>query len=621
MTSASSILADLRRKGVELAACDGTLHYKGRRAILTPEILATLAKYKPALLAALEEENKPSYTLVQHPDQLIMVCQAIDESAVVYVDTETTGLNPRQHRVRLLSLATDRGTFLIDCFVVSPQSLWERLAEKTLVGHNLAFDLAFLAPMGFTPGVVKDTMLLSQLVFAGKKEKHTLAACAERELGKRLAKELQTADWSRELTPEKLQYAALDVDILPPLLRALGRKISAGRLEKVAELEHGCLLALVWLSQSGMPFSVESWLKLAEEAKQEADRLASELDSTAPTPPQRSLFGGGWNWDSPAQVLQAFQAAGITLEKTDDDTLAKLDHPMAMLLRKYREARKRCTTYGRDWLKNVAENGRVYANWKQVGAAATGRMSCKQPNLQQIPRGEYRHCFRAPPGRVLVKADYSQIELRIAAKVSADASMLEAYQDGQDLHTLTAKLILGKDEVGREDRQIAKSANFGLLYGMGAKGFQRYAKSNFGVEISLEDAHRYREAFFSAYPGLRSWYRRVSQARASETRTLAGRRRLLDADAFDTLRLNSPVQGTGADGLKLALALLWERRDQVSGAFPVLVAHDEIVAECEASQAEQVASWVRQAMMDGMAPLIAPVPVEVEIKIAETWAG
>src|SRR5262249_27057567 len=152
---------------------------------------------------------------------------------------------------------------------------------------------------------------------------------------------------------------------------------------------------------------------LAVTANVESDRLASDLDALAPIPSQPCLFGGGWNWDSPAQTKQALEGAGCLVESTDDDSLAKADHPLAELLRKYREARKRWTTYGKDWLKHVAPDGRVYAGWRQIGAK-TGRMSSSAPNMQNLPRGPYRRCFGAPAGRVLIKADYSQIELRIA---------------------------------------------------------------------------------------------------------------------------------------------------------------------------------------------------------------
>jgi DNA polymerase-1 len=135
------------------------------------------------------------------------------------------------------------------------------------------------------------------------------------------------------------------------------------------------------------------------------------------------------------------------------------------------------------------------------------------------------------------------------------------------------------------------------------------------------EARRYREAFFAAYPGLARWHRRAGASAAKECRTLAGRRRLLDARTPYTHRLNSPVQGTEADGAKLAMALLWERRSQAPGAFPVLFCHDEIVVEADAGQADVAAAWLRQAMVDAMAPLIDPVPVEVEVKVARTWGG
>jgi DNA polymerase-1 len=209
-----------------------------------------------------------------------------------------------------------------------------------------------------------------------------------------------------------------------------------------------------------------------------------------PPPVQPDLMGGGWNWDSPAQVLEAFKSVGITLERTEDDILAAVDHPAAALLRDYRATRKRCTTYGRDWLKYLADDGRVYAGWRQIGADS-GRMACRKPNLQNLPRDKrYRQCFRPADRRVLVKADYSQIELRIAAKVSGDQAMLDAYRQGVDLHTLTAQRILGKQDVSKADRQLAKAVNFGLLYGMGAEGFQMYAQSNYGVALTLEEAQR-----------------------------------------------------------------------------------------------------------------------------------
>jgi DNA polymerase-1 len=153
---------------------------------------------------------------------------------------------------------------------------------------------------------------------------------------------------------------------------------------------------------------------------------------------------------------------------------------------------------------------------------------------------------------------------------------------------------------------------------MGAKGFRLYAKAQYGLHLTEEEAEHYRNAFFKAYPGLKRWHRSLPD-KPIVTRTLAGRRRL-DVTRY-TEKLNTPVQGTGADGLKQALALLWERRQECPGAFPVLAVHDEIVVECDAAQADAVKARLRQAMLDGMAPLIDPVPVEVEVKAGRTWAG
>ena len=199
--------------------------------------------------------------------------------------------------------------------------------------------------------------------------------------------------------------------------------------------------------------------------------------------------------------------------------------------------------------------------------------------------------------------------------------MIEAYRRGDDLHMLTARQLVGKDEVTKADRQLAKAVNFGLLYGMGARGFRIYARSKYGVELTEAQAQQYRAAFFAAYPALAAWHRKIgrTEKRPIETRTLAGRR-VLNVTGFNE-KLNTPVQGTGADGLKQALGLLWERRGQCPGAVPVLVVHDEIVVECDAAQADAVAAWLKQAMLDGMASLVAPVPVEVEVQIAPTWGG
>lgn len=573
-----------------------------------------------------ESEKPPAYVLVNDAIGLGMIATSLGEGGLVGLDVETTGLNPRSDRIRLLSLNVDtidgtRFTYIVDCFAVDPNPLWEELAAKPLIVHNGAFDLAFLAQLGFIPtGLIHDTMLLAQVLTAGLQAKVTLADCSERWLGRPLDKSMQTSDWSGKLTGEQLEYAARDAELLVALQRVQSDEVAAAGLAAAASIENRCLPALVWMGQHGVCIDKPTWASLAHSAELDTAKWKDQLSQSVPAPAGTFSGMGDWNWDSPAQAIEALKAAGCVVEGTSDRELAAANHPAAQVLRHYRLAAKRVSSFGIDWLKHVHVDGRVYPQWWQNGASS-GRMSCSNPNMQQLPRGDRRRCIVAPPGCVLVKADYSQVELRIAAKISGDPALLDAYVRGEDLHTLTARNVLKIAEVTKEHRQLAKALNFGLLYGMGAKGFRIYSRTQYGLEMTEDEARAYREAFFRAYPGLKKWHRTVGRSgdKAIETRTLAWRRRL--GVVRFTEKLNTPVQGTEADGLKQALALLWERRDQAFGAFPVLAVHDEIVVECDQEQADPVKTWLKAAMLDGMAPLIAPVPVGIEVKIAKIWGG
>ncbi len=454
-----------------------------------------------------------------------------------------------------------------------------------------------------------------------KKMTHSLKDVALRELVIELDKEQQTADWGGELTPEMLGYAAGDSEVLLPLTEVFDRKAEASDLTQVMEIEHRALPAIVWMSNAGVPFDAEGWRSHLERVEEEKARLAEKLKELAPEHPD----GGSWNWGSWQQVLQVFSLFGVKLPDTKEETISRCEHPLAAALLSYKKVSKLTSTYGPSLLEKVEEDGRIYASWRQIGAA-TGRMACSSPNLQNLPPEVRRH-VRAPEGRVLIKADYSQIELRIAAKISKDARMLEAYERDEDLHSITAKGITGKKEITKEERKLAKAVNFGLLYGQGAEGLRNYARGSYGVEMGLEDAQRYRKRFFQTYPGIKAWHEwewHELKHGNTETRTLTGRRRT-GIRSFNE-RVNSPVQGTGADGIKLALALLWEQRDGYPGALPILVVHDEIVVECGEDQADEVQLWLQESMRDGMDEVLnspesegPSVPVEVEIESSRSW--
>jgi DNA polymerase-1 len=571
-------------------------------------------------------------TLVTNQDQLAAVIADLRDAGLVALDLETTGLDPRKDSIRLLSLATIDATYTMDCRSVDPAELFPLLTEVTVVAHNALFDLGFLSPLGFVTGKVADTMIISQELHAGAKVEplkrgqtsHSLDSVVKRELGLELDKTHQSSDWSSVLTPEMIEYAARDVEVLLPLYEVLEAKVGEAGLTYVAEIEHRTLPAVVWMSSAGVPIDADGWREHARKAESDAARLQDELIVLAPEHPD----GKQWKLGSPQQVRKAAQLLNVDLPDTKDDTLALYakEHQFISALREYRKASKLASTYGAGWLESgYYQDGRVHASWRQL-RAATGRMACDHPNLQNIPRnGPLRSYIRAPEGRVFVIADYSQIELRIAAKVSGDREMLSAYADGRDLHTLTAQSLTGREEISKDDRTLAKAVNFGLLYGMGAKGLRSYALRSYGVGMSPEEASLYRRRYFDTYPGLKRWHdieRRVWLRGGTETRTLTGRRRM-DVHKL-TDRLNAPVQGTAADGLKLALAHLWERRDECPGTLPVLVCHDEVVVECDANKAANAKTWLQKVMIEGMDTALTGtdevgIPVEVEARIARSW--
>ena len=206
--------------------------------------------------------------------------------------------------------------------------------------------------------------------------------------------------------------------------------------------------------------------------------------------------------------------------------------------------------------------------------------------------------------------------------------MIEAYRNGQDLHRLTASLILDKpvEEVTKGDRQIAKSANFGLLYGMGASGFKKYAESNYGVNLTLKEAEAFRDKFFKAYQGLAKWHKQTKKQMYRdkdagvniETRTLANRRRLMPEPSPQQL-LNTPVQGTGADLFKLALSRLPEALAGTDARI-IGTVHDEIILECPEQTAAKAADILSTVMVEAGIEFLTRVPVEAEASIGDSWA-
>jgi DNA polymerase I len=254
----------------------------------------------------------------------------------------------------------------------------------------------------------------------------------------------------------------------------------------------------------------------------------------------------------------------------------------------------------------------------------------QHPVLDQKRRLQELH--KTVEKRVLVKADLNQMELRVLAAITEDENMLEVFRSGDgDLHITTAEAITGRRVTkGDPARQRAKAVNFGLSFGMGAKRFLEMAKNDYGVEMTLLEAREAKRKLLEAYPSIGRWHQREAEECKKgnfETYTLLGRRRVVKPDYAGkprfTERLNAPVQGTAADILKLAMARLWEAREEHPGALPIFTVHDEVVIECETETASEVAQWLSDTLRGALADVLGYEELAgedaVETTIIEAW--
>jgi DNA polymerase-1 len=579
-------------------------------------------------------QNVPAsvlYKRIESREGLTEVVNAIVNSSTIALDLETygredgDGLNPRRGDIRLLTLtAPEHPIFIIDLKMVGYQlgELGRLLAKKPLIIHNAKFDLSWLkAKCNLHPKRITCTMTLARLLNAGSDLKANLAECLSRFLGVAVDKAEQLSDWSAPvLSDSQYSYAARDVSHLHALAGALESEIEKAALRAVADLENALIPLVCDMEANGFCVDKEKLLGIALRAQEQADqwvpRVCEALQKTDLNPA------------SPKQLLEAFAALGIDLEGTNEETLTGCTHPAAQLIlewRGYEKAAGSANTY----LQAIDPDGRIHASFNPTGSAA-GRFSCKEPNLQNVGRDkDLRSCFKAGDGKLLVVADFSQIELRAAAVIAPDKKLLDAYLNGLDVHTQTAALVLKKDvaAVTKEDRQLAKAVNFGLLYGQSAEGLCQYAKTSYGVKMTVSEATTFRNRFFMAYQGLAKWHERTKRAASAdlkETRTLLGRRRLLKGGPSNwwlrfSSGVNSPVQGTCADGFKLALVKLSEELPKEVKIISTV--HDEIILESPRAMAQGAAETMKRCMIEAMSQVLQGVPIEVGVSIGPDWAS
>ena len=578
----------------------------------------------------------------------------IEAAPLVSFDTETTSLDPMAAEIVGLSLSIEPGKAcyvpLAHRYAGAPDQLlreqvlermrpWLESPQHAKVGQNLKYDMHVLENHGIRlAGVAHDTLLQSYVLEAHRT--HGMDALAQRHLERRtITYEEVAGKGAAQIGFEQVdieqatRYAAEDAEVTMQLHTVLYPRIEADAqlLDVYRRIEMPTARVLQIMERHGV--LVDSAL-LARQSDELGARLL-ELEQRA-----HEAAGQPFNLNSPKQLgeilfgklqLPVVKKTASGGPSTDEEVLEKLaeDYPLPKVLLQYRGAAKLKSTYTDKLPRMVnARTGRVHTSYSQA-TAVTGRLSSTDPNLQNIPirtpeGRRIREAFIAPAGCLIVSADYSQIELRIMAHLSRDASLLRAFADGMDVHRATASEVFGVpvDEVSSEQRRYAKTINFGLIYGMSAFGLA----AQLGIE--REAAKNWIERYFAKYPGVARYMDETrSQAKAQGyVQTVLGRRLWLPEinspngprrGAAERQAINAPLQGTAADIVKLAMVAVqgWIESEAL-GSRLIMQVHDELVLEVPQGELERMKVELPRLMAGA---LELAVPLLAEVGVGVNW--
>ncbi len=579
--------------------------------------------------------SAPDYLLASTAEEIKHAMTRLAGRPLLALDLETEGLDPHKHRTVLLAVGDADFQLLVDCRATSLEPL-KPLLEGSVpkVTHNGAFDAAMLRALDVKVENLSDTMLIEQVLTNGKREpRRSLSHLSAKYLGQGLDKtqRLNFAGCTGAFTPAQLEYARRDILATYHVLLEQMPVVVENNLETTVRLECRSMPAFADLHYDGIFLDKQAWSVLIDEARAEGEKQRDVVDQHLGQVVQTDLFGRvDINYESDSDMRDALsKLLGRPVRELNKQALRRLGHPVGEALVCYREMRKIVSTYGESFLDAVhPKTGRIHADFMQIGAP-TGRVACRNPNMQNIPRGSrFRACFRAPERRRMITADYSGCELRILAEASGDPSFVNTFQRGGDLHAIVASEIFGctvSKDLNAELRDRAKAINFGLAYGMGAGGLA--AVTGLSIDASEGLLGRY----FAAYPRVRQYLEDSAQQAIKRgwAETLGGRKLWLEigervegADLAAIVRVakNMPIQGTNADILKVAMAGIRERLRELSyDAFMVNNVHDEILVEVVDDEAWDVSEMVREEMVRAGERFVSQVPMEVDVSVGEAW--
>ena len=596
-----------------------------------------------------------TYETILDPAALQRWLARLKRAPVFALDTETTSIDAQRARLVGLCFAVDAGQAaylpLAHNYAGVPKqlpfesvlaSLRPILEDPAIAktGQNLKYDWIVLRHHGIElRGITHDTMLMSYLLDAGR-ARHALDALAMQYLGHRMIRFADVAGSGRQqlsfdqvALEQATPYAAEDADITLQLHQILAPRIAADvKLQRLLdEIEMPLMRVLAVIESNGV--KVDAGM-LQQQSAEIAVRL-QQVEAQA-----HACAGEVFNIASPRQIqailfdklqLRAVKKTAKGQPSTDESVLHELavEHPLPQIILQHRGLAKLKNTYT-DKLPELINpaSGRIHTSYHQA-VAATGRLSSSDPNLQNIPirtqeGRRIREAFIPEAGRVLLSADYSQIELRIMAHLSADPGLVRAFAQGLDVHAATAAEVFGVelDAVDAEQRRRAKAINFGLIYGMSAFGLARQ------LNIEQQQARQYMEIYFDRYPGVRQYMHNIRESARQHgyVETIYGRRlNLPEINARNAQRrqyaertaINAPMQGSAADLIKLAMLVVQNWIEQTAcGSKIILQVHDELVLEVPQQETETTVDKLTE-LMTGVAVLT--VPLVVDIGIGKNW--
>ncbi len=488
-----------------------------------------------------------------------------NNSNFVALDTETEpfnkklGITPRNAKMIGMSLsydgqATDYSTDKDSWNFLLPDD------EQTVIFHNAKFDFGVLERAGLpVPRAFEDTLIAAHLL--DENNAHGLKPLSKKHLGIDDPVTFDEADKMRLLDPEVFaEYARNDARYTFRLWEKFRTELETQQLTEVYEMEKQLLPVVMNMERRGMKIDTDSLAAISMEVKAESARLKTEIFD---------LAGMEFELNKPLVVgTVLFDKLGLKCPKqtakgarsVDSESLKEIAHPLAVKILEYRSIDKLANTFIKVLPKFADENGRIYPEFKPLGAA-TGRFSCADPNVQQIPNKSelgkaVRRAFICEPGNKLIVADFSQMELRVLAHYSQDETLLNAYCTGEevDLHTITAQKMFGKEDVSKEDvskdeRSIAKMINFSIAYGITPVGLYRRLTAT-GIATTPADCKRYIDEYFKTYKGVDKFLKNV-KSRIQErgyVKNLFGRRRRLSGASAREIRQaqNFIIQATSA---------------------------------------------------------------------------